>query len=141
MTVRIVIVLLSCAALAGCGEERVREAGPGAVFEPGVGKPNAFVGSLDAAIVERPTRDRARIRATWRRAAGVEGCELQLHLPHGVLLLEGEAVHVLTPDELEGERTWLVAFPTGAVLDATVRLCGDAGRGVRICDSYVRLTR
>ncbi len=138
---RFLLLMLFTAALSACGSENVRETGVGAVFEPGVSKPNVMVGSLEVAIIERPARDRARIRATWRRAAGVDGCQLRMRLPTGAVLVEGEETYMLLPDEAAGVREWVVEFPTGAPLDATVRLCGDAGAGVRLCDSYVRLTR
>jgi len=139
---RLALSFLCTAALsfAGCGSESVQALGAGKVHEPGHGKPNAAVGALEIAIVERPSSDRARVRATWRSADGVAGCELQLRLPDGAVMIEGERSYALGPDEREGVREWLVEFPTGMVLDATVRLCGDAGAGLRLCESYVRLT-
>ena len=126
---RLCLLMLCTLALGACGTESAPETGTTAVFEPGVSKPNAMVGSLDVAIVERPARDRARIRASWRRADGVEGCQLQLHLPRGAVLVDGDETYMLAPEEAAGVREWVVEFPTGAPLDATVRLCGDAGAG------------
>jgi len=128
---------VAAVALTACGGD----AAPGrsTAPEPGrAGKANRAVGTIAARVLERPSADRAVVEADWALASGATACELELVLPEGALLVEGEPV-VALPDEGSGSTTWLVEFPTGRELDAVIRLCAHTPAGHRATEAYVRL--
>jgi hypothetical protein len=106
------------------------------------------VGQMRAAVVDRPAPDRAWIEAEWtarphaaHEAEGAPGaCALEIALPEGVFLLEGDFRTPLASDEPSGSQRWLVGFPTGRALDAVLRYCVDTPQGPRAAEVAVRLT-
>jgi hypothetical protein len=113
----------------------------GAAAERGVtGKPNPHLGFLQIEAVERPSPDRAWVRAIWTRAEGAHGCRLDVIVPEGATLLSGEPSVTIVDDAQAGEASWLVDFPLGRDLDLTVRLCGTNERGDEAMEAYLRLT-
>ncbi len=132
------LLLIACLAgpLAACGGETP------APFEPEwrESKPGAALGRIRAAIVERPGPDRAVIEARWENRSGAEGCALELVVPEGVMVLEGERMTPLAADEPAGSATWLVEFPSGRALDAVLRLCRETEHGLQAAETSVRLT-
>lgn len=105
------------------------------------GKPNPAVGWLEVSVVERPSPDRAFVRAVWTRGSDAENCRLVIHPGRDAHLLEGEAELTLDPDADSGEATWWIDFPVDRDLDAVVRLCAETQRGVHACEAYVPLAR
>jgi hypothetical protein len=103
------------------------------------GKPNPLLGQVEAGVVDRPAADRARIRARYTRLAGTPSCRIELVLPDGVLLREGEADMPLPADAQQGEAQWVVELPSGRTLDAVVRLRAEGPRGTLACEVPVRL--
>ena len=63
------------------------------------GKPNPALGALVLEVTERPSPDRAVVRARWARAEGAHGCSLDLLVPEGATLLEGKPQVVIGDDE------------------------------------------
>jgi hypothetical protein len=122
---------------AACGDEP--GAGPGPRDTWARGKPNPALGRIEAAVVERPARDRARIQARYALLPEAHGCRLQIVLPPGVLLVEGSPDTPLQDGVRRGEAVWLVEFPSGRPLDALVRVCAQGARGVAVCEAAVRL--
>ncbi len=105
-------------------------------------KPTSPVGRVRAAVVERPARDRARIEARWQNRTAAENCALELVVPPGVIVLEGERRTALQVGETAGTATWLVEFPVGGAghaLDAVVRFCAQTEAGLRAAETTVRL--
>ena len=103
-------------------------------------KPNTAVGSLEVAVVERTGPDRVRIEARWESRPGLSNCALQLVLPEGAFLLDGERLRPLSAEETTGVQRWHVQFPTGAPLDAVLRYCAETPEGLRATEVAVRLT-
>lgn len=111
------------------------------VPEPGVsGKPVPELGTVAAAIVDRPATDRAVVEAEWTLEADAQGCEVVLQLPEGALLVAGEPVTAVAEGQRSGRIRWTVEFPSGAALDVVIRLCGTTAAGFRIAEAYARLT-
>jgi hypothetical protein len=134
------LALLSCAALTACGEPGADEPAPwtGPVVWQ-ASKPSPTLGRIEAAVVERPSPDRATLEARWSAHPGLGTCELEIVLPEGVFLVEGESSTPLPEGALEGTARWLVEFPVGRDLDAVVRFCGHTPLGPRSADVAVRL--
>ena len=129
------VFLCACGGEEGIGQESVHW---------NTSKPGSRVGAVRAAIVERPSPDRARIEVQWEAGPhdGHEGeCELRLLLPEGALLLEGESLRRLASDEPLGRHEWLVEFPLGRALDAVVTYCAETEAGPRAAEVTVRLTQ
>jgi len=131
--------------LAGCGAEERAEP---AQARWRASKPGSRVGTVRAAVVERPSPDRALIEVQWeaRLHAAHAGradltCELRILLPEGAFLLEGEAARSLASDEPLGRHHWLVQFPLGRPLDAVVTYCAETEAGPRAAEVAVRLTQ
>jgi hypothetical protein len=103
------------------------------------GKPSVPVGHVTAAVVERPGSDEAVVRADWARGPVGQSCRLELVLPEGASLVEGEEEQALRPDLAAGTSTWRVRFRTTVTSDLVVRMCAvvddvHVGR-----EAYVRL--
>ncbi len=102
-------------------------------------KRGAAIGRVRAAVVERPAPDRALIEARWENRSGAENCALELVVPEGVVVLEGERRMPISPEETAGAATWLVEFPTGREADAVLRFCAETEDGLRAAETSVRL--
>jgi len=102
-------------------------------------KPDAHVGRLRAAVIERPAPDRARIEARWENHSSATNCALDLIVPDGVVVLEGESHTPLATEDAAGTATWLVEFPTGHAADAVLRFCAETEDGLRAAETSVRL--
>ena len=98
------------------------------------------VGRVRAAVTERPSADRARIEARWENRSASDTCALELIVPDGVVVLEGERRTPLGAEDAAGSATWLVEFPTGRALDAVLRFCAETEEGLRATETSVRLT-
>ena len=103
------------------------------------GKPNPALGALVLEVTERPSPDRAVVRARWARAEGAHGCSLDLLVPEGATLLEGKPQVVIGDDEVAGEASWLLDFPTDRDLDLVARFCGTNDRGDEAMEAVVQL--
>lgn len=103
-------------------------------------KPVPRIGSVRAAVIERPGPGRARIEARWENRSEGATCALELVVPDGVVVLEGERVTPLPYDVTTGAVVWLVEFPSGRALDAVLRLCAEGDDGTRATETSVRLT-
>lgn len=103
-------------------------------------KPSSIVGSLRAAVVERTGPDRVVIEARWESRAVAENCALEIVLPEGAMLIEGQRLRPLMADEDAGLQRWHVQYPLGAPLDAVLRYCAETAEGLRACEVAVRLT-
>ena len=121
--------------------DRTTDDQPFAVERAVHGKPNAGVGWLEVAVVDRPSLDRAVVRAIWQRGSNAQNCRLVIHPGQGAFLMEGEAELELDPEADSGEVTWLIDFRTDRDLDAVVRLCAQTQRGAHSCEAYVPLAR
>ena len=132
-------LLLAGLALAACGGAPAPAPAPVRWMEA---KPNPIVGSLRAAVVERPAPDRARLEATWGASALDGACLVDLGLPAGVLIVEGPERIELDREADPGRATWLLEFPRdGRELDVVVRYCVQTEDGVRAAQCAVRLTQ
>lgn len=143
--VGVLLALIPALFLSACGGEDAR---PSASVRWNTSKPGSRVGTLRAAIVERPARDRALIEVQWEARphdahAGRHhtACELRLRLPEGAILLAGEEARPLASDEPVGRHEWLVEFPLGRPLDAVVAYCAETEAGPRAAEVAVRLTQ
>jgi len=127
--------------LAGCGQTSSKETAADVplVVQWRESKPGSPVGQVRAAVVERPALDRARIEARWQGRGAAANCALELVLPAGVVILEGDRRADLGVGETAGDAAWLVSFPTGRTLDAVVRLCGQIDTGECSAETTVRL--
>ena len=105
------------------------------------GKPNPAVGWLHVTVVDRPSPDRAWIKAVWTRGSDAQNCRLLFFPGREANLMEGDADTTLDPDASGGEVVWLVDFPTDRDIDGVVRLCAETRRGVNACEAYVPLAR
>ena len=106
--------------------------------EPGVrGKSRPQLGTLSLTITSRPSADRAWVRGAWVRADDAHGCLVELLLPTGTHLVEGEPR--VGAEAATGSHEWLVSFPTGADLDLVAQLCGTTSQGEQACEAIVRL--
>jgi hypothetical protein len=104
-------------------------------------KPNPIVGSLRVAVVERLGPDRVRVEAHWVGIADREGCAVDLGLPAGVIVLEGDERLDLAASAPSGETSWILEYPLDlGPLDAVVRYCVQTPEGVRAAQCAVRLT-
>ena len=143
---RLLVIFSVCVLLAACGEtDRPVAGGSEATStftpEPAVmGKPRPSLGRIEGEIFERPSPDRAWIRATWHRAPQAQSCALELVLPEGATLLEGPATLPIDADADHGDVQWLVTFPVDQAATATIRLCGDVG-GEQALEAYLPLVR
>lgn len=106
---------------------------------PFTGKPNPALGALVLEVLERPSPDRAVVRGRWARAEGARGCSLDLILPRGATLLEGQAHVDIADDAIAGEATWLLDFPTDRDLDLVARFCGTNDRGDEALEAVAQL--
>ena len=110
--------------------------------EPAIlGKPNPAVGTLDVTILERPTPDRAWVRAVWTRGPDAANCRLLFFPGRDASIVDGHADQALAADAPTGEVFWLVDFAVDRPLEAVVRLCAQTSRGVHACEAYVPLVR
>ncbi len=137
------LLLLTCLALGAtaCGGEAPQTTAPQPTdIEWRESKPGARIGSVRAAVIERPGPGRALIEARWENRSGGGGCALELVVPDGVVVLEGERVVPLPYDDDAGAASWLVEFPSGRDLDAVLRLCAEGEDGMRAAETSVRLT-
>ena len=132
-------ILTAALALAGCGSETQTPATAPVHWTSS--KPNPLVGSLQAAVVERPAPDRAWIEVRWDGRNHGDECAVTISLPEGALLLEGEPARPLGVDEAVGTHRWLVEFPLGRPLDAVLRYCAMTPDGMRACEAAIRLTQ
>lgn len=133
--------------LSGCGDAPDGApvgTGPVATNEPVVwmqAKPSPL-GTLTAAVTQRPAPDRVVLEARWGRGDVSGACLVEVLLPVGVLLVEGDARHALDPDAESGGRVWVLDVPQdGRELDAVVRYCVETVEGLRAMECAVRLTR
>jgi len=124
-------------ATAGCGERPAppAPAGPDDVV---AAKPNPFLGGLQAQVVARESAEEATIVARLRPAAEAQACQVDLILPEGASLVEGEPT--VRGEGPEIQATWRVRFPLGRTLDAVVRACGDTPNGMQAMEVSLRLT-
>jgi len=129
------IGLMGC----GCGGEERDQPGSAAVRWT-ESKPNPIVGSLRAAVVDRPGPDRAWIELQWDGRNHTEDCTVTIALPDGAILLEGDPERPLGVDEAVGTQRWLVEYPLGRPLDAVLRYCLPTEDGMRSSEVAVRLT-
>ena len=132
-------LLLLCSALlvpAACG----RDAPTPFQVQWRESKPDGRIGRLRAAIIERPAPDRALIEARWENHSGAANCALELVLPDGVVVLEGQARTAIPAEDTAGSATWLVEFPTGREADAVLRFCAETQDGMRAAETSVRLS-
>ena len=130
-------LLAASLVLSGCGSQSAPASAPVQWISS---KPNPQVGSVRAAVVERPAPDRAWIEVRWDGRNHGDECAVTITLPEGVLLLEGEPTRPLGIDEAVGTHRWLVEFPLGRPLDAVLRYCAMTPEGMRACEAAVRLT-
>jgi len=138
-TTALTLILGAVLVLPGCGADTPAPA-PGPVQWIS-SKPNPQVGSVRAAVVERPAPDRAWIEVRWDGRHHGDECAVTITLPEGALLLEGEPTRPLGNDEAVGTHRWLVEFPLGRPLDAVLRYCAMTPDGMRACEAAVRLTQ
>ncbi len=103
------------------------------------GKPNAGLGTLDAAVVDRPAPDRAVVEVHWRRGPRGGNAALEVMPPDGAWLVTGSEVVPLTPGLAEGTERFTLDFDRGRDLDLVVRLAVRTLRGDRSIETYVRL--
>ncbi len=130
------LLVLPLLALAACGSEPADA--PVAWMQA---KPNPVVGSLEAAVVERLGPDRVLLEARW--GAGTLGteCQIDLGLPAGVMVLEGEERIPIDPEADPGHAAWVLQVPMDmGELDAVVRYCVQTPEGMRAAQCAVRLT-
>ena len=103
------------------------------------GKPTPGLGRLEATITERLAVGRVRIQARVQVHPEVRtGCRLELVVPEGCDLLEGQRVEDVPGDEGIA-RSWTVQFPTNRTLDAVVRYCADVGDAVHATEVALRV--
>jgi hypothetical protein len=137
------LLLFTCLTLGAtaCGSEAPQSTAPQPTdVQWRESKPGARIGSVRAAVVERPGPGRALIEARWENRSGGANCALELVVPDGVVVLEGERVVPLPFDDDAGAISWLVEFPSGRALDAVLRLCAESDDGMRATETSVRLT-
>jgi hypothetical protein len=103
------------------------------------GKPAVPVGHVVASVVERPGSDEAVVRADWARGPVGQSCRLELVLPEGASLVEGEEEQALQPDLVAGTSTWRVRFRTTVTSDLVVRMCAVVDDAHVGREAYVRL--
>jgi hypothetical protein len=141
-------LLLALTGLAAWGF--VREARPGEPVRGGppvartwqplcAGKPAARIGDLVGLVVERPEGDEAVVRVDWARGPLGEGCRVELVLPQGATLLDGEPGLDLPDGVLAGSTSWRVRFPRLCTSDLTVRMCAALDGAMVSKETYVRL--
>ena len=130
------LILLAVLA-GGCGDAPQRDA-PVQWMQA---KPGRVAARLEAAVTERPAPDRVRVDARWVAGTLEGACTLDIGLPAGVLIVEGEERLDLDADD-PGSASWVLEFPRdGRDLDAVVRYCVDTPDGLRAAHVAVRLTR
>jgi hypothetical protein len=132
--VRASLLLLGGLLLAGCGD-----GGGGTPAPARLGKARIPAGRVEARIVERPATDRAVVEASWSRGEG-ESLRLEVVLPSGSHLVEGDARIPLDAASPGGAARWEVGFPTGSPLDLVVRLSARVGETEQVVETAVRLT-
>lgn len=105
------------------------------------GKPHAPVGEVEIDVRARPSDDEAVLRADWTVGDLAEDgpASLELVLPEGAVLLDGDAVVALPGGLSRGASTWIVRFPPDRTLDAAVRLRVDTPEDTYRREFYVRL--
>ncbi len=132
------LLLGSACLLPACGGPETPVAAP---VQWMASKPNPIVGSLRAAVVERLGPDRVRLEAHWVGIANREGCAVDLGLPAGVMVVDGDERIDLAAAEPSGTTSWILEFPLAlGPLDAVVRYCVQTPEGVRAAQCAVRLT-
>ncbi|MGI9556384.1 MAG: hypothetical protein ACR2N5_00420, partial [Solirubrobacterales bacterium] len=111
-----VLALALLGLLAACGDAPPSEAA-GTAATPVrwlASKPSSAVGRVRAAVVERPAPDRAWIEAEWVANPDAHDhewnhdCRLQIALPDGAFLLEGDTDVALDDLLASGQQRWLV---------------------------------
>ena len=100
---RPLVICCALILLPSCGADS-----PGAFeVEWTASKPEVRIGRVQATVIERPSPDRARIQARWENRSGADNCALELVVPDGVVVLEGERQDQTEPegehDGSEGE--------------------------------------
>lgn len=151
-----VLIGLSIAVLAFAlvdrGSRSGAEATPAAVDAPvtlvGVDAPVVWmeakttpIGSLKAAVTNRPAPDRVVLQANWARGTVSGACLLELVLPDGVLVVNGDARRELSPEAESGGQVWWLEVPQdGRELDALVRYCVETEDGIRATECAVRIS-
>lgn len=103
------------------------------------GKPATPLGSLALAVVARPEGDEAWVQATWQRGPAGEGLRVELVLPAGATLLEGEAWQALPEGVSGGTLSWRVRFATTCTSDLVARLHATLGGSPASREAVVRL--
>ena len=137
---RIAILFLAALAplLGACGAQEPAAPAPVRWMEA---KPSPVIDSLQAAVVERPAPDRVVLEARWGASAINGACGVDLGLPAGVLIVEGEEQLIIDPRNDEHRARWVLEFPRdGRTLDAVVRYCVQTDEGMRAAQCAVRLT-
>ena len=89
--------------------------------------------------MERPEGDEAVVRVDWARGPFGDACRVELVLPQGATLLDGEAGFDLPEGLAAGAATWRVRFPRLCTSDLTVRLCAALEGASVSKETYVRL--
>lgn len=139
-TARVLLLALGIGLIGcGCGGEEQDESNRPAVRWT-ESKLNPLVGSLRAAVVDRPGPDRAWVEVQWDGRHHTEDCAVSIALPEGAILLEGDPERPLGVDEAVGVHRWLVEYPLGRPLDAVLRYCVPTADGMRSSEVAVRLT-
>lgn len=139
------LLMVALPLLCACGDDSTTEVSRDAATGAAVpvrwiqSKPNPSIGRLEAAVVARDASDRARVEARWTRSGAVAGCSLEIVLPDGVRLLEGQRLVGVDPDEFAGSGAWLLDHDRDRPLDIVVRFCAVAGDGERSCEVALRI--
>jgi len=148
----------TAALLAACGLAALFAVGAGAADRPRyavrggpppvrsfqrncAGKPLPRVGHVEVSVAERPAFDEVVLRADWRAGPLLEDgpAWLDLVLPDGAWLVDGE-MRVPLPEGLAaGASTWTVRFHADRTLDAAVRLAVETADRVQQREFYARL--
>jgi len=102
-------------------------------------KPRPGVGRLSLEVVERPSTGRAVLEARWSLASGAGDAALDLLLPEGADLVEGERRTALPSGLREGTVRWAVEHATDGTLDVAARLAAGVGKTRRSLEAYARL--
>lgn len=126
-------------ALGACGGPSPEAKSPASCVRDGSGKPVPPIGRVELVVVDRPSHDRVVLEARWMRGERGWGREVELVLPEGAWLVEGQSSKALAPERAEGVLRWTVGFRTGEPLDAVVRLRARAGHGPCAREASVRL--
>ncbi|MFM8979914.1 MAG: hypothetical protein ACKOSS_05570 [Planctomycetia bacterium] len=103
------------------------------------GKPALPIGGLALAVVSRPTGDEAWVQASWQRGPAGESPRVELVLPQGATLLDGEPWQALPEGVASGTLAWRVRFATTCTSDLVARLHASLGSTPASREAVVRL--